>query len=773
MYFTKEDYEKISQWILNRSVKDSELPIAKPLVGAESISILQEGRNKTMRLYDFIEQVAKLRSPDFYNATSNSGRDKLSLKEAVALVPINQRKLGLVVTYRNEHCNWEIVQFSGTSVNQWDSLNYWNNIIYQALEEFVLYPDEEDITGIRDGNRTFLKFKDRDYDPKDFSGMGRVILRKNYVGTQACSIDDEDHYSNILTQDMINKENTVYIIQYDFNLDGANLSIPKGSTLWFQGGSLNNGTVYLQETPILGAFEFADMGNVKLFGKFNTGQIMTFSDDSYLAKNSCYFTRTDKQSSATPEQDPKQDREVFYCVSASAYQEERRQELRWWNGSEWVLMLDITDYNEIKSIISDLIDKHNAEMSACYQYFKSRCHVLEVRMGDAESRLGQHDTEITNINTRVDDIDSRITDIVNRVDNIESIINNIDETIQNQIENYFQEHVISGANSITVNGETFTPDSNGNITLPDYPEPTSVELKKLKFTGATTAEYDGTQEVTVNIPASGGGGIADKVAHKLIFDGAVSAEYDGSEEIRVTIPESSGGSSIIPPVSDLDLKALTVRMSDDTTLVNFDCKEPKTIKFDKINIKTFTSNKSSLPPEITSALNPIPVPYSADILDPSKENTIDLSRLYLGSQLLPIVLYSAHIYRSSSNDRIWRATTQSRHSFINSISLSQNDSVVQVKLQTASGVSMWVTSCNSSMTETVNKLASDVTGGRYRSTCISTQCGIATKTSSSATINVRAWGPSNGERDQVNSAHAAATGHLLGFNLVVIGYLTY
>lgn len=429
MHFTQEDYRKIEDWLYQRTVKDTEFPSADPLDGTEMVPILQNNKNKTIGLNDFVKQVADMKLPDFYNVTVNSKRPYLTLKEAVSLVPVKQRKLGLTITYHNEYGNWLIYQFKGDSLNQWDSLNYWNNIIQQAIEEFVLYPDEEDITGVRDGNRTFLKFKNREYNPEEFSGMGMIILRKNLVGTAACSIDDEDHLNNILTQDMINQENTVYIVQYDFDLDGKVISIPEGCTLWFQGGSINNGTMYLQETAILGAFEFADMGTAKLFGKFNTGQIMTFSNESYKAKEGGYFVPSTKSSSATPQEDAKQDRETFYTENTAAYTTETRQELRWWNGEEWILILDITDYRELKSIISDLIDKHNAEMAACYKYFKARCYALELRMDDAERRLDEHDVILENHETRITKVEGDIVSINNEINSIHNDIDNIEGDI--------------------------------------------------------------------------------------------------------------------------------------------------------------------------------------------------------------------------------------------------------------------------------------------------------------------------------------------------------
>nr|DAH30900.1 MAG TPA: tailspike protein [Caudoviricetes sp.] len=97
-------------------------------------------------------------------------------------------------------------------------------------------PDEEDIT-VTD-NQT-LKLKDKEYAPKDYSGMGRVYLRKHYVNGV-----------NTLTQHMMRKPNTIYIIQYDYCLAGQTIEVPENCVLDFQGGSLRNGCVCGNKTKI-------------------------------------------------------------------------------------------------------------------------------------------------------------------------------------------------------------------------------------------------------------------------------------------------------------------------------------------------------------------------------------------------------------------------------------------------------------------------------------------------------------------------------------------
>lgn len=96
--------------------------------------------------------------------------------------------------------------------------------------------DEEDIT---EQNST-LQLANKTYDKQSFSGLGRVYLRKNIVGDK-----------NVLTQAMINKANTIYVIQYDYDLNGQTIVTPSNSILKFDGGSFDNGTVDISNTTDL------------------------------------------------------------------------------------------------------------------------------------------------------------------------------------------------------------------------------------------------------------------------------------------------------------------------------------------------------------------------------------------------------------------------------------------------------------------------------------------------------------------------------------------
>lgn len=181
MFFTREDILKIQNALLQLSVKDSELPSAEPVTYDDTLSIVQDGKNKQIKIEDFFNQISLWKREDFINITDKYDEHYISLTEAINLVPILQRKDGLVITFQDIEDNWEIYQFRGNiieffNIEKWFNLyDYRNNIIQSIV------PDEEDLT-VSTPNETgnsLVSLKDRVYDPTSFSGKGYKILRKN------------------------------------------------------------------------------------------------------------------------------------------------------------------------------------------------------------------------------------------------------------------------------------------------------------------------------------------------------------------------------------------------------------------------------------------------------------------------------------------------------------------------------------------------------------------------------------------------------------------
>lgn len=268
MFFTQEDYNKIYNWIKLHSIKDSDFPDARPLDGRETVTIVQQGHNVKFLLRDFLEQLFLLNTPDFINVTERYDLGHISLLEAIKAIPYRSRKAGQVITFLNGDGDWKIYQFRGERENQWNILTLWVDILQDIIDKGNILPDEEDLIAVKEGDKTVVKFKDKAYNPNNFSGKGRVYLRKNIVTVEDPETDNT-HSINLLTQRMIGKENTIYIIQYDYNLNGQTITIPEGCTFNFQGGSISNGTINGLNTKIIAEKDYI-FRNLNITGSFTS-----------------------------------------------------------------------------------------------------------------------------------------------------------------------------------------------------------------------------------------------------------------------------------------------------------------------------------------------------------------------------------------------------------------------------------------------------------------------------------------------------------------------
>lgn len=243
MFFTQEDYKKIEEWLSRNAVRDTEFnEAAQPFEGNEIISFVQNGHNTKAYLKDFVNQLFLLGIPDFVNITEKFDESNISLSRAIQLIPYKSRKIGQVITFLNEEGVWKIYQFKGKRNNQWNEESLWIDLIRDIASKITTLADEEDITIVEENGANVFKFKDKTYNPDNFSGKGYKILRKNIIDNK-----------NILTQEMINEENTVYEVRYDFDLNGAEITIPEGCNIKFNSGKFKNGKVkgYLSDSNFL------------------------------------------------------------------------------------------------------------------------------------------------------------------------------------------------------------------------------------------------------------------------------------------------------------------------------------------------------------------------------------------------------------------------------------------------------------------------------------------------------------------------------------------
>lgn len=271
MYFTQEDYRKIEKWLLANSVKDTEFAGASlPLKGNETVAFVQDGKNVKAPVKSIVDQLFLLGVSDFLNITDKYGESYITLEKAIQLIPYRSRKIGQVITFLDIDGNWNIYQFKGQAKNQWNNTTLWVDIIKSIIVDSIL-PDEEDLTGVKIGNNEYLKFKNKDYNTLNFSGLGRIYMRENITSIEDTTTG-EVKTINYLSQQAINKANTIYHIQYDYDLNGETITIPENCVLYFAGGSIGNGTLVAQNTVINTAL-CKIFDSIEFRGKFVTDYV--------------------------------------------------------------------------------------------------------------------------------------------------------------------------------------------------------------------------------------------------------------------------------------------------------------------------------------------------------------------------------------------------------------------------------------------------------------------------------------------------------------------
>ena len=242
--------------------------------------------------------------------TSGIGRtNKYSLEGAIAQVPQELRNIGLKVSFLNNSGLVETWEFAGgafENIENWksnedkltdirdeaidkikdaesDAISNFSSqrvtpdMLSESTKQFINasgggtinnLADDEDLVSVDKGESlSVLKFADRAYNPGIYVGMGYKILRRNIMDGK-----------NILTQDMVNQPHTIYVVQYDFDLDGATIKIPEGCILDFQGGSIVNGKVFSDNktTRIVNPPKITESNDKIFFGVFfdsNNGEL--------------------------------------------------------------------------------------------------------------------------------------------------------------------------------------------------------------------------------------------------------------------------------------------------------------------------------------------------------------------------------------------------------------------------------------------------------------------------------------------------------------------
>lgn len=249
-----------------------------------------EGMKEVSPLVDIEDIYSKLSDTPLEALVSLYNHVKCEWKGSVddtrRTVPLFLRRSGLFITYNNG--TKYITEFFSAGTDQittegWVKDSNWTSVpdedyisagvkpgvgtigyeqlsdnlkqLFREKVNVTNFPDDEDIVSVDN----MLKFKDREVNAANFQSKGYVILRKNLRLVNGV-------VKNILTQDMINKPNTIYEIRYDFEFNTKAIEIPEYCTLKFNGGSFINADIVLKSNCkiINGHINIAENGLILL-----------------------------------------------------------------------------------------------------------------------------------------------------------------------------------------------------------------------------------------------------------------------------------------------------------------------------------------------------------------------------------------------------------------------------------------------------------------------------------------------------------------------------
>lgn len=93
---------------------------------------------------------------------------------------------------------------------------------------------------------------------------------------------------NILTQLDFTNPNTKYVIKWDFDLKGETIEIPRNCILEFDGGSISNGTIIMNDTQIIAYQDTSSFfKNVTLLGRYFSSRepkVIILPESEYINK---------------------------------------------------------------------------------------------------------------------------------------------------------------------------------------------------------------------------------------------------------------------------------------------------------------------------------------------------------------------------------------------------------------------------------------------------------------------------------------------------------
>lgn len=134
-----------------------------------------------------------------------------------------------------------------------ESLNGLSGRLNNLEENTYNTTDEEDLTTVNNK----YKFANKAYSAINFTGKGRIYLRKNIRQVEE-QIDENTSITrtiNMLTPFMMANTNTLFHVQYDYTLRDSRIVVPSGSGLIYEGGSFSDGVLDISDAILFDGWE--------------------------------------------------------------------------------------------------------------------------------------------------------------------------------------------------------------------------------------------------------------------------------------------------------------------------------------------------------------------------------------------------------------------------------------------------------------------------------------------------------------------------------------
>lgn len=249
----------------------------------------QEGRYSNIFPKSYTEAIQSRETGEFLDVTLQKTNFLFlsyngSEEDTRLQVPYSMRRKGLWISYVTFEGSIISNFYNGEGIGdaQWKDSNNWissgigdiqeiindikdwvNSYISDLISTAVTNATKLNPEDLSKNSEGEIQLTDRD----STNGMGYVILRKNKTFAE-----------------QVTKENTIYEIRYDYDLDGGEVTIPANCVLKFNGGCISNGTFSLTNTLLLPlGLSVRDyiLEGVSITGNYREGQIVY---DSALKK---------------------------------------------------------------------------------------------------------------------------------------------------------------------------------------------------------------------------------------------------------------------------------------------------------------------------------------------------------------------------------------------------------------------------------------------------------------------------------------------------------